>query len=54
MGQDWKLDKAVSPRLIQAMFCALDAKIANAMSAPCLSQWITACALMAFLYVISC
>ena len=53
MGQDWRPDEAVSPRLIKALFRALDEKIANATAAPSLSQWTTARALVAFLYVFS-
>jgi hypothetical protein len=38
MGQDWRPDEAVSPRLIKAMFRSLDEKIANATTAILLSQ----------------
>jgi hypothetical protein len=53
MGQDWRPDEAVSPRLIKALFRSLDEKIANATTASSLSQWTTARGLVAFLYVFS-
>jgi hypothetical protein len=53
MGQDWRPDEAISPRLIQALFRLLDAKIVDSTTETQLSRWITARALFAFLYVFS-
>jgi hypothetical protein len=53
MGQDWRPDKALSPRLIQALFRLLDEKRAGTRDPIVLSRWVTARALFAFLYVSS-
>jgi hypothetical protein len=53
MGQDWRPDEAISPRLIQALFRLLDDRIAEASTANELSRWVTARALYSSLYVFS-
>jgi hypothetical protein len=53
MGQDWRPDEALSPRLIQALFRLLDERVADAENPLMLSRWVTARALYAFLYVFS-
>jgi hypothetical protein len=53
MGQDWRPDEAISPRLIQALFRILDVRIADLTTEIEISCWITARALFAFLYVFS-
>jgi hypothetical protein len=53
MGQDWRPDEAISPKLIQSLFQLLDERIVEA-TTPCqLSRWVTSRALFAFLYVFS-
>lgn len=53
MGQDWRPDEAVSPRLIKGLFRLLDDKIANADTSDDVGHWVTARALFVFLYVFS-
>jgi hypothetical protein len=53
MGQDWRPDEALSPRLIQALFRTLDEKVTDADNPVLLSRWVTARSLYAFLYVFS-
>jgi hypothetical protein len=53
MGQDWRPDEAISPRLIQALFRNLDEKVADATGPLGLSRWVTARPLFSFLYVFS-
>jgi hypothetical protein len=53
MGQDWRPDEAISPKLGQALFRILDVRIADSTTEIELSRWITARALFAFLYVFS-
>lgn len=53
MGQDWRPDEAISPRLIQSLFRLMDERIAEATDSIQLSRWVTARALFAFLYVFS-
>jgi hypothetical protein len=53
MGQDWRPDEAISPRLIQSLFRLLDERIAEATDSIQLSRWVTARALFVFLYVFS-
>jgi hypothetical protein len=53
MGQDWRPDEAVSPRLVKALLRLLDDRIALAGDADVASHWVTAKALFVFLYVFS-
>jgi hypothetical protein len=53
MGQDWRPDEAVSPRLVKALVRLLDDKIASASESDAASHWVTARALFVFLYVFS-
>jgi hypothetical protein len=53
MGQDWRPDEAVSPRLVKALYRLLDDKIASATNADDAALWVTTKALFVFLYVFS-
>jgi hypothetical protein len=53
MGQDWRPDEAVSPKLMKALFRLLEDTIANAKDEDEASHWVTARALFTFLYVFS-
>ena len=53
MGQDWRPDEAVSPRLVKSLLRLLDDKIAGAQEADDAAQWVTTKALFVFLYVFS-
>ena len=53
MGQDWRPDEAISPRLIKALVRLLSDKLANAGSLGQASHWATSRALFVFLYVFS-
>jgi hypothetical protein len=53
MGQDWRPDEAMSPRLIAALMRCLDERIGEAQTPEQLSRWVTARALFTFLYVFS-
>jgi hypothetical protein len=53
MGQDWRPDEAVSPKLVKALLRLLDDKIADAQEIDDAAQWVTTKALFVFLYVFS-
>jgi hypothetical protein len=53
MGQDWRPDEAISPRLVKALFRLLDNKIASAQNADDAALWVTTKTLFVFLYVFS-
>ena len=53
MGQDWRPDEAISPRLVKALFRLLNNKIASAMDADDAALWVTTKTLFVFLYVFS-
>jgi hypothetical protein len=53
MGQDWRPDEAISPRLIKALMRLLDDKVAQARDSEDASHWVTARALFTILYVFS-
>jgi hypothetical protein len=53
MGQDWRPDEAVSPRLVKALYRLLEDKTANAETVEDASHWVTARGLFTFLYVFS-
>jgi hypothetical protein len=53
MGQDWRPDEAVSPRLVKALMRMLDDKIAQGNNSRDVSHWVTARTLFTILYVFS-
>ena len=53
MGQDWRPDEAMSPRLIVALLRLLEENILACLTPEDLSRWVTARSLFAFLYVFS-
>jgi hypothetical protein len=53
MGQDWRLDEALSPKLMKALLCLLDDKIADALNPAQAAHWVTARALFVLLYAFS-
>jgi hypothetical protein len=53
MGQDWRPDEAISPRLVKALMRLLNDKVAQARNSEEASHWVTARALFTSLYVFS-
>ena len=53
MGQDWRPDEAVSPRLVKALMRLLEDKVAGARDDEESGHWVTARALFVILYVFS-
>jgi hypothetical protein len=53
MGQDWRPDEAMSPKLVKALLCLVDDKIADAAEPDNAAHWVTARALFVSLYVFS-
>jgi hypothetical protein len=53
MGQDWRPDEAMSPKLIKALMRLLDDKVAQASDGDEASHWVTAKAFFTFLYIFS-
>jgi hypothetical protein len=53
MGQDWRPDKAMSPKLMKALLRLVDDKIADGQEPDDAAHWVTARALFVSLYVFS-
>jgi hypothetical protein len=53
MGQDWRPDEAISPKLIKALLHLLEDKVAQAMDGDEASHWVTAKAFFTFPFVFS-